>query len=77
MYKKTIALTPNNIFAHMNLAVCYAMSGKEEQARAEAKEVLKINPKFSVGQFMKISPIADPAARERFSQALRKAGLPE
>jgi adenylate cyclase len=56
MYKKTIALTPDNIFAHINLAACCAMTGKEEEARAAAKEVLRINPKFSVGQYMKISP---------------------
>jgi adenylate cyclase len=53
MYKKTIALTPDNIFAHINLAASCAMTGKEEEARAAAKEVLRINPKFSVGQYRK------------------------
>jgi len=77
MYKKTIALTPDNIFAHINLAACCAMTGKEEEARAAAKEALRINPKFSVGRFMKIALVADSDARDRFSQALRKAGLPE
>lgn len=78
MYKKTIALTPDNIFAHISLAASCAMTGKEEEARAAAKEALRIDPKFSVGRYMKISLFfADPEARDRFSQALRKAGLPE
>jgi adenylate cyclase len=73
MYKKTVALTPDNIFAHINLAASCAMTGKEEEARVAAKEVLRINPKFSVGRYM----YPDPEARDRFSHALRKAGLPE
>jgi len=77
MYKKTIALTPDNIFAHINLAACCAMTGKEDEARAAAKETLRINPKFAVVQFMKIAVVANPESRDRFSQALRKAGLPE
>jgi adenylate cyclase len=80
MYKKTIALTPNNIFAHVSLAACAMMTGKEDEARAAAKEVLKINPKFSVGRYMQISTSTfnfDPEVEDRLSQALRKAGLPE
>ena len=32
------------------------MMGREEEARAEAAEVLRINPKFSVDYFAKILP---------------------
>jgi hypothetical protein len=56
------------------------MTGKEDEARAAAKEVLKINPKFSVGRYMQISTSTfnfDPEVEDRLSQALRKAGLPE
>jgi adenylate cyclase len=77
MYKKTIALTPDNIFAHINLAASCALTGKEKEARIAAKEVLRINPRFSIGQYRKILPIADPVARDRYLQALHKAGLPE
>ena len=44
MYKKATALTPNNIFAHLNLAATYNLIGKEEEAKAAAAEVLRINP---------------------------------
>ena len=51
--------------------------GSEEEARAGAKEILRINPKFSVERYMKANPLKDPAARDRLAQALRKAGLPD
>jgi adenylate cyclase len=59
------------------LTSTYAYAGREEEARAAAKEILRINPKFSIEQFVRASPQRDANARERFAQALRNAGLPE
>ena len=47
-YKKAIQLSPNDITAHIGLAATYSMMGREKEARAEAAEVLRINPKFSL-----------------------------
>ena len=47
-YKKAIQREPDNIFAHLHLAAMYIMMGREKEARAEAAEVLRINPKFSL-----------------------------
>jgi adenylate cyclase len=54
-----------------------AAGGRIRITRMAAKEVLRINPRFSVGQYRKILTIADPVARDRYLQALHKAGLPE
>jgi hypothetical protein len=43
--------------------------------RAEAAEVLRINPKFSLEIHRQRTPIKDPAVLERHIAALRKAGL--
>jgi tetratricopeptide (TPR) repeat protein len=75
MYKKAIHLTPNNLFAHSGLAATYALMGKEEEARAEAAEVLQINPKFSVEYMAKISPYKRQEDTDQYMQGLRKAGL--
>jgi hypothetical protein len=48
--------------------------GHEKQARTEAAEVLRIDPKFSVERYVKNRPI-DPAAKDRLAELLRKAGL--
>jgi tetratricopeptide (TPR) repeat protein len=75
MYKKAIQLTPNNLFAHSGLAATYALMGKEEEARAEAAEVLQINPKFSVEYMAKISQYKRQEDTDQYMQGLRKAGL--
>jgi hypothetical protein len=51
--------------------------GREEEAHAEAAEVLRLNPKFSVKKFAKGSLQRDKAVNERYIDALRKAGLPD
>jgi adenylate cyclase len=53
----------------------YSELGKEMEARAEAAEVLRINPKFSLEVHKQRVPIKDPVVLERHIAALRKAGL--
>jgi len=60
---------------HLNLAVIYSEMGREEEARAEAAEVLRINPNFSLEVARQVLPIKDPADLERYLAGLRKAGL--
>jgi len=49
--------------------------GREEEARAAAAEVLRLDPKFSVEYFVKTLPLKNKADTERLIDALRKAGL--
>jgi adenylate cyclase len=69
-YKKAIKLTPHFIDAHVGLAATYSMMGREKEARAEAAEILRINPKFSVDSYAKGIDETD-----KYINALRKAGL--
>jgi adenylate cyclase len=73
--KKAIQIGPDDIGAHLVLAVTYIMMGREKEARAEAAEVLRINPKFSVDTYAKINPIKDQSKLDEFITGLRKAGL--
>jgi tetratricopeptide (TPR) repeat protein len=66
---------PNILGPHLILAAVYSELGKETEARAEAAEVLRINPKFSLEVHKERVPIKDPATLERHLAALRKAGL--
>ena len=52
-YKKGIQRAPDNIIAHIGLGATYSLMGREKEARAEAEEVLRINPKFSLDYFAK------------------------
>jgi len=74
-YKKAIQRSPDNILAHVSLASTYSLMGREKQARAEAAEVLRINPKYSLDSFAKSVSYKDQSQKDRLINALRKAGL--
>jgi adenylate cyclase len=74
-FKKALQRSPDNILAHNYLAACYINMGREKEARAEAEEILKINPKFSVDHFAKVLNFKDQSQRDNLINALRKAGL--
>jgi hypothetical protein len=57
------------------LAAIFSELGKDAEARVEAAEVLRINPKFSLEVHKERVPIKDPAVLERHLAVLRKAGL--
>ena len=75
--KKAVKMSPNHLSAHRNLAATYILSGREEEARAEALEVLRINPKFSLEGYAKRHPQENEAGFKRYIDVLRKAGLPD
>jgi adenylate cyclase len=56
------------------MAISYIRLGREEEARAAAAEILRINPKFSLELYAKALPFTKPVA-ERIVADLRKAGL--
>jgi adenylate cyclase len=66
---------PNFLPSHLMLAAVYSELGQAAEARAEAAEVLRLNPKFSLAVHRQRMPIKDPAVLERHLAALRKAGL--
>jgi len=74
-YKKSLQRAPDNFFAHLGLTGTYSMMGREKEARAEAAEVLRINPKFSVESFAKRLTYKNQSVADKFIDALRKAGL--
>jgi adenylate cyclase len=74
-FRKSIQLSPDNIFAHVGLTGTYSMMGREKEAHAEAAEVLRINPQFSVDDHAKRSAQKDQSKLDNYLAALRKAGL--
>jgi tetratricopeptide (TPR) repeat protein len=73
--KKFLSRFPNILGAHLSLAEVYSELGRKAEARAEAAEVLRLNPQFSLEVHRQRAPIKDPAMLERHIAALRKAGL--
>jgi adenylate cyclase len=73
--KKALQRAPNSILPHVHLAITYSMMGREKEARAEAAEMLRINPKWSMESYKKRQIYKDQSVTDTFCDALRKAGL--
>jgi len=74
-WKKALQISPDFLTAHAYLAAGYSSMGRDAEATAAAKEVLRINPKFSIESYAKLLPYKDKVDIEREVAALRKAGL--
>jgi adenylate cyclase len=75
--KRATEKEPNNLIANVVLTSSYSLAGRDEQARAAAKKILKIAPKFSVARWQKRSAFKNKTTVKRYCDALRKAGLPD
>jgi adenylate cyclase len=68
---------PDKQTPHLWLACAYAQLGQLEEARAEASEVLRINPGFTIEQWKRFNFYKNPKDAEHRIDGMRKAGLPE
>lgn len=66
----------DNLNSHVIRAAVYGFCGREEEARKEATEVLRINPEFTVESYTRILPYKHQSNKDLTIQGLRKAGLP-
>jgi adenylate cyclase len=64
----------NNVPARLMLIACYVELGRNEEARAEAAEVMRINPQFSLAAQKQLSAFDEPM-RDRLYGDMAKAGL--
>jgi adenylate cyclase len=75
MLKRVLDRNPDYLNSHLNLIATYVMSGREEAARAEAVEVLRQIPNFSVERFLKDFPYKDQKILNGLKECWLKAGL--
>jgi adenylate cyclase len=77
LFRECTSRLPHLQGPHVGLACAYAQSGQLEEARAEAAEVLRINPGFTIERWRRFCLYTDPKDAEHRLDGLRKAGLPE
>jgi TolB-like protein/class 3 adenylate cyclase/Tfp pilus assembly protein PilF len=75
--KKALDINSNYMPAHAFLAACYSSLNRQTEAESAAREVLRINPKFTIKSYAKTLPYKNKADIDRYVAALRKAGLSE
>jgi adenylate cyclase len=76
-WEKCLRRQSNFWGAYLGLALSYHFLGREKDARAAVKEVLNINPDFSIKLLKKLAPYKNQAELERVVEASRKLGVPE
>jgi adenylate cyclase len=73
-----IARMPNFRSAHCALAAAFAQSGHREEARSEAAETLRIDPRYTICRDERPRvPFRRAEHAEHLFDGLRRAGLPE
>jgi adenylate cyclase len=78
LLRECVSRAPNFRSGHVWLAATYAQLGKLEEARAQAAEVLRIEPKWTIeGTQARHAPFKRTDDAEHLFDGLRKAGLPE
>ena len=74
--QRAIALAPKLIWYHVFLVDAYVAAGMEGQATTKAREILQMDPSFSVDAFLKpFHWYRDPSILKSYAANLRKAGL--
>ena len=73
--KKILDGNPRYLNSRLNLITTYVMAGREDAARAEAAEVFRQKPDFSVERFLKDFPYKDHKVLDGLKECLLKAGL--
>ena len=75
--KQAIERVPDSIWPHIFLAATYAALERAEEAHAEAREVLRIEPRFVLEEWAPHAlPLKEEAFYQRMVERLRAAGLP-
>jgi adenylate cyclase len=74
-YQRAIQRSPDFLLVRIGLAASFGALGHEEEARAAAIEVLRIDPKFTLERFAHGLLYKDQNDADRYIDALRKAGL--
>jgi len=73
-YGKAKLMSPSSPMSYRGCAAAYALLGRQDEARTEAEEAMRLEPSFSLERYDKIHPLC-PEYRAILVNALRKAGL--
>jgi tetratricopeptide (TPR) repeat protein len=78
--RRSVEVNPSLRYPYRVLAAALALSGRVDEARTVASEMLRRYPKESVSAFLKREPWPNPIYREgqaREVSGMRLAGIPE
>lgn len=74
-FKRRLTLAPRSDMTRFYLACLYGRIGRHEEARRYWREVLEVNPNFSIDHLKRTLPYQDPDLFDRLVDGLRDAGV--
>ena len=77
IFRQRIEREPATDASRALLAAALGHMGKIDEARDAWRDMLAINPKYSLEHRANILPYKDPAQFDRIREGLAKAGLPD
>ena len=75
MFKRRLIHMPRSDVTRAYLASLYGHTGRHDDAGRIWRELMEINPKYTVEHTVRVLPYRDRAPLEHFVEGLRKAGL--
>jgi adenylate cyclase len=69
--------SPSNVRCREHLTAFLGWTGPEADARAQAAELLRLSPGYTISEYLRVTTFNDPTAASRIAEGLRKAGVPE
>jgi adenylate cyclase len=75
--ENTVKRFPTFISGRVALTTCYALMGKEQEAKQEAREILRRDPAYTIARYTTPNLYRNKETMEKWAESLRKAGIPD
>jgi adenylate cyclase len=75
--ENTVKRFPEFISARVALTSCYGLMGKEQEAKQEAREILRLDPAYNVARYTNPNLYRNKETMEKWAESLRMAGIPD
>ena len=73
----SVPVSPDQPGPYLILAASYSSLNRTEEAQKAVKEILRIDPNYSLDYYAKTSPYKNQQTLDKIVRELRKAGLPD
>ena len=73
----TVKRFPAFISGRVALTSCYVLMGKEQEAKHEAREILRRDPAYTIARYTTPNLYRNKETMKKWADSLRKAGIPD
>jgi adenylate cyclase len=75
--ENTVKRFPAFVSGRVALASCYVLIGKEQEAKQEAREILRRDPAYTIARYTTPNLYRNKETMDKWAEALRMAGIPD